>query len=82
MTFFERKKLAIPIDKNALNYKPGETVCWNLGGATTHIGIVSNIRSTVDKERFLIVHNIGAGQVLEDCLFSYKIIGHYKEMKK
>ncbi|MEX0287828.1 MAG: DUF1287 domain-containing protein, partial [Flavobacteriaceae bacterium] len=25
----------------------------------------------------LIVHNIGAGQVLEDCLFDFKIIGHY-----
>ncbi|MBP7462192.1 MAG: DUF1287 domain-containing protein, partial [Candidatus Delongbacteria bacterium] len=24
------------------------------------------------------VHNIGAGQVVEDCLFSNKIIGHYR----
>ena len=23
----------------------------------------------------LIVHNVGGGQVLEDCLFSYKIVG-------
>jgi uncharacterized protein len=26
----------------------------------------------------LIVHNIGAGQVAEDVLFAYKIIGHYQ----
>ncbi|MFA9388565.1 MAG: DUF1287 domain-containing protein [Prolixibacteraceae bacterium] len=26
----------------------------------------------------LFVHNIGAGQVLEDCLFDFKIIGHYR----
>jgi uncharacterized protein YijF (DUF1287 family) len=25
----------------------------------------------------LIVHNIGGGQELSDCLFSYKITGHY-----
>jgi len=24
------------------------------------------------------VHNIGAGQVLEDMLFDYPIIGHYR----
>jgi uncharacterized protein YijF (DUF1287 family) len=42
-----------------------------------HIGIVVNKKSS-DEERYLIVHNIGAGQVMEDVLFSYKIIGHYR----
>lgn len=82
MTFFERKGLSLPIDKNPSTYQPGEVVCWNLGGATTHIGIVSNIRSTVDQNRFQIVHNIGAGQVVEDCLLNFKIIGHYRELKE
>jgi hypothetical protein len=27
-------------------------------------------------KRNLIVHNVGGGQVLEDCLFSYEIVGH------
>ena len=27
---------------------------------------------------FMIFHNIGNGQILEDCLFNWKIIGHYK----
>jgi hypothetical protein len=55
---------------------PGDIVCWNLGGAITHIGIVSKKRSA-NNDRFLIIHNIGAGQVLEDCLFSFMIIGHF-----
>ncbi|MDD2530728.1 MAG: DUF1287 domain-containing protein, partial [Bacteroidales bacterium] len=38
---------------------------------------VSNKKS-LDKKRYLIVHNIGEGQVLEDCLFEFKIIGHYQ----
>lgn len=56
---------------------PGDIVCWNLGGGLTHIGIVSRKKSS-DGQRFLIVHNIGAGQVTEDILFEYKIIGHYE----
>ena len=34
-------------------------------------------RKSDDGQRYLIVHNIGGGQVLADCLFSFKIIGHY-----
>jgi len=77
MTFFKRKGAEKPITKNAMDYIPGDVVCWNLGGAITHIGIVVNKKSK-DRKRFLIVHNIGAGQVLEDCLFNFKIIGHYR----
>lgn len=77
MVFFKRKQAALPITKVATDYKPGDIVCWNLGGSTTHIGIVSS-KTTADGSRPLVVHNIGAGQVLEDCLFSYTIIGHYR----
>jgi len=59
------------------DYQPGDIVCWDLGKGVTHIGIVSSKRST-DGKRYLIVHNIGAGQVLEDCLFSFRIIGHFQ----
>lgn len=77
MTYFKRKGTEKAITNNPSNYLPGDVVCWNLGGATTHIGIVVNKKSNDDK-RNLIVHNIGTGQVLEDCLFSFKIIGHYR----
>ena len=77
MTFFKRRGAEKPISEKASDYKPGDIVCWNLGGAITHIGIVVNKKSK-DGKRNLIVHNIGGGQVLEDCLFDFKIIGHYR----
>jgi len=30
-----------------------------------------------DGLRPMVVHNIGGGQVLEDCLFDFRIIAHY-----
>ncbi len=81
MTFFTRHGVVRKISNEAADYLPGDIVCWNLGGGTTHIGIVVDKKST-DKQRYLIVHNIGNGQVLEDCLFSYKIIGHYQYKKQ
>jgi len=77
MVFFKRYGKEKSISTNATDYLPGDIVCWNLGGSITHIGIVVNKKSN-DGARYQIVHNIGAGQVLEDCLFDYKIIGHYQ----
>ena len=77
MAFFSRKGIVKRITKNPIDYIPGDIICWNLGGAITHTGIVVDKRSK-DNKRFLIVHNIGAGQVLEDCLFHFNIIGHYR----
>jgi uncharacterized protein YijF (DUF1287 family) len=77
MTLFERKGTIKPIINKPEDYLPGDIVCWNLGGSTTHIGIVVHIKSD-DGLRYLIVHNIGAGQVIEDCLFDFKIIGHFR----
>jgi uncharacterized protein len=80
MTFFTRHGKVMKISQDPKDYQPGEIVCWNLGGGITHIGIVSRKKS-VDSQRYLIIHNIGAGQVLEDCLFKFKIIGHYRYEK-
>ena len=77
ITYFKRQQAEKIISRNPKDYLPGDIVAWNLGGAITHIGIVVHKKS-LDKKRNLIVHNIGSGQVLEDCLFSYKIIGHYR----
>jgi len=76
MVFFSRNGIERPITQNAQDYLPGDIVCWNLGGGITHIGIIVNKKST-DNTRFLVVHNIGRGQVIEDILFQYRIIGHY-----
>ncbi|TRX65814.1 DUF1287 domain-containing protein [Carboxylicivirga sp. M1479] len=75
MTFFTRFGKSLAITQNKEDYQPGHIVCWNLGSGLTHIGIV--VKQKMADGRHLIVHNIGAGQVLQDCLFDYKIIGHY-----
>lgn len=80
MIFFERHGTELPITQNSTDYRPGDIVCWNLGGGITHIGIVSNIKAE-NGERPLVIHNIGSGQVLEDMLFDFKIIGHYRYKK-
>lgn len=76
MVFFSRKGQVKPISTKASDYQPGDIVCWDLGGGITHIGIVVDKKSA-DGKRNMIVHNIGGGQVLADCLFDYTIIGHY-----
>jgi hypothetical protein len=77
MTFFSRKGSTLPITNRSEDYHPGDIICWDLGNGITHIGIVVNEKSSVF-DRYQVVHNIGAGQVLEDCLFQFKIIGHYR----
>jgi len=81
MKYFERQGAKVPITKKGSDYLPGDIITWSLGGGLTHIGVVVNVPSR-DKKRYKIVHNIGAGQVLEDCLFDYKIIGHYRFLRK
>ncbi|MDR2148126.1 MAG: DUF1287 domain-containing protein [Tannerella sp.] len=76
MKFFSRHGTVRKMSHDPDDYQPGDMVCWDLGGGITHIGIVS-ARKSADGKRNLIIHNIGAGQVLEDCLFKFKIIGHY-----
>lgn len=76
MAFFSRHgvKKRMSLDPN--DYQAGDIVAWNLGGATTHIGILIQKRSA-DGQRPLVVHNIGRGQEISDCLFEFTIIGHY-----
>lgn len=77
MTYFKRQGKALPMTQNNDDYKPGDTVAWDLGGGQMHIGIVTNLQATTNG-RSLILHNIGAGARIEDVLFAWKIIGHYR----
>ena len=74
--FFRRFGSVKKISDKAEDYVAGDIVTWDLGGGITHIGIVTD-RMSADKKRPLIVHNIGQGQVLQDCLFNYNETGHY-----
>jgi uncharacterized protein len=77
MTFFRRQGKALPIGRQARDYHAGDLVAWDLGSGLTHIGVVSD-RIDGLSGRPLIVHNIGAGARLEDVLFSWTQIGHYR----
>lgn len=78
--FFAKFGQSKSIETNPALYAPGDIVTWLLPGNLTHIGIVVNKKSA-DGKRYLIVHNIGAGQVIEDCLFKFTITGHYQYSK-
>lgn len=83
-TFFTRKGQKLPISQKPADYKTGDLVTWIINDKLPHIGIVTHLKSRPDAsgvKRPLIVHNVGAGQVLEDCLFSYKIVGHFRYKK-
>ncbi|SFQ13271.1 DUF1287 domain-containing protein [Flavobacterium akiainvivens] len=77
--FFTRKGESMAITTKASNYKVGDIVTWMLPANHPHVGIV------VDKKgadgRYKVVHNIGSGQNLDDCLFDWKITGHYRYKK-
>ena len=63
--------------REAADYRPGDLVTWRLAGGRSHIGIVVPGPGENRGEPW-VVHNIGEGPVWEDCLFNFKIIGHYR----
>jgi len=75
--FFRRNGETLPVTSVAADYSPGDLVTWDLGGGVPHIGIVVD-RKSRPGERYMVVHNIGAGPHMEDVLFSWKITGHYR----
>jgi len=82
--FFERKGKKLPVSQNASDYKTGDIVTWMINDKLPHIGIVTHLKSNPEAsggKRNLIVHNVGNGQVLADCLFSYTIVGHFRYEK-
>ncbi|WP_226666190.1 DUF1287 domain-containing protein [Microbulbifer aggregans] len=79
--FFARHGEVLPNGSTADGYGAGDIVTWMLPGNLPHIGIVTNRISPVSGNP-LIVHNIGAGPVLDDMLFSYEITGHYRFVPK
>lgn len=77
MTYFTRQGKSLPIGNNAGEYLPGDIIAWELSNGVDHIGIVTNMQSS-SADRYLIVHNIGAGTRIEDVMFAWTIKGHYR----
>lgn len=76
MVFFARYGTVLPMSRSVGDYSPGDLVAWDLGGGITHIGMVVDRKGT--SGRYMVMHNIGRGPQMEDVLFDWKIIGHYR----
>ncbi len=83
MVFFKRFAKSLPIKTTGTDkatWRPGDIVCWDLtGNGLTHIGVLSNELNSAGTP--LILHNIGPSASQEDCLTSWKIMGHYRYPK-
>ena len=76
-TLFKRKGIVLPATNNPDDYVTGDIVSWMLPGNWPHIGFIVESRALFGRKP-MVVHNIGAGPVLEDMLFDYPITGHYR----
>lgn len=77
MVFFSHKGETLLLSSQAKDYLPGDVVAWDLGNGAVHIGMVVDQKALLSR-RYKIIHNIGAGPKLEDVLFDWKVIGHYR----
>lgn len=73
--FFSRFGSDLDISSIPSDYLPGDIVVWKLPNGLKHIGLVVNYYQDGVP---LIVHNIGAGPKLENRLFLFEIISHYR----
>jgi len=75
-TYFKRKGWSLAVTRKKSDYKPGDLVTCLVNGKLPHIMIVSN--KVGASGAFMCIHNIGGGTQEEDCLFTYKLTGHYR----
>jgi len=79
IAFLERFGKKLPVETTgeaAKTWEAGDLVYWDLGSGQTHCGIISNDRGAEGLP--LVIHNIGPTVRQEDCLTSWKIIGHFR----
>lgn len=74
--FFTRNGDVLSIDENNDTYKEGDIVIWEMDNNKLHIGIVTDRKSAYGTP--LVVHNSASGQRLQNVLFHFQIIGHYR----
>lgn len=75
-TFFSRHGEAFAVVADASRFRAGDIVTWRLPAGVPHIGIVAAERTGEGVP--LVIHNVGAGTMMEDKLFSYELTGHYR----
>ncbi|MEO1329860.1 MAG: DUF1287 domain-containing protein [Pseudomonadota bacterium] len=74
--FFERQNAALRVSDDPRAYRAGDLATYRVAGGRPHIGVVTHRRGWTGRP--LVAHNIGLGPQLEDFLFAYPIIGHYR----
>ena len=74
-TWLARKHAALPIPRDGSGWRPGDIFTSLVGGAGTHIGLVSD---RMGAKAPLIIHNIGGGAREEDALLAWPITGRYR----
>ena len=77
-TWARRAGHALPVGSDPAAYLPGDIVSWRLSDGLPHIGVVSDRRAADGSGRPLVVHNIGAGARVEDVLFAWPPVGHFR----
>jgi uncharacterized protein YijF (DUF1287 family) len=75
-TFFRRKGWARTPGRNAVDFRAGDIVTWDLGNGLAHIGVVSDRQTKAGTP--LVIHNIGRGAQEEDVLFAWTITGQFR----
>ncbi|MFO6423616.1 DUF1287 domain-containing protein [Motilimonas sp. KMU-193] len=77
--YFTRHGEVLPVSDQGDDYQVGDIVTWMLPGNLPHIGIlVPPPEGQGQSGAPWVVHNIGAGPMREDMLFSYPITGRYR----
>jgi uncharacterized protein len=76
VTFFNHSGAAVPVTTNDADYAAGDIVMWKVGGLD-HTGLMADTKAA-GTDRLLVVHNIGNGTQMEDILFQYPIVGHFR----
>ncbi|WP_081885914.1 DUF1287 domain-containing protein [Haloferula sp. BvORR071] len=74
--FFKRRGYALPVTKEATDFKAGDLVTCTVAETQPHVMIVSDKKT--DGGVPLVIHNIGSGAKEEDVLFTFPLTGHYR----
>lgn len=72
-TYFSRHGQTLANDSD---WQPGDVVFWKLAFGKDHVGVVSD--GVAASGRLMVIHNIGPTVSEQDCLASWKVVGHYR----
>jgi uncharacterized protein YijF (DUF1287 family) len=66
-------------EQKTTTYKAGDILVFDLGKGIWHIAIVSD-RTSLDKKRLLVIHNINAGVQEEDFITTFPVLFCFRPM--